>query len=177
MNKYVFKRHDSIFFSFFPVEKRRLGRRLRKEAEVEHVGSTAVRGLGGKNILDIVVGIRSGRPLRIKDKLESLGYTFLPNSGTKTRRFFTREAVYKKKKINIHLHLVRMNGIDWKEMVAFRDYLSDDRDALEEYVAVKKKAAKIAKGDKKRYMELKDKFIKRAIKKAFKERGWRLRRS
>jgi GrpB-like predicted nucleotidyltransferase (UPF0157 family) len=174
MNKYVFKRYEGVFGAAFVSEKRKLIRGIR-DSSVEHVGSTAVKGLGGKNILDIVLGVKRKNPIAVRSRLQRLGYKFYPTSGTIERRFFTKEIVYDGRPVNIHLHLTRYNRIDWKEMIAFRDYLSGHDDALKRYVMVKKKAARMAKGDKRAYMKAKDRFIKGTISKAFKERRWKTR--
>lgn len=53
MSKYVFKPYNSIFPELFEKEKERLSKYLTGEYQIEHVGSTAVQGLGGKGIIDI----------------------------------------------------------------------------------------------------------------------------
>ena len=86
--KYVFKRYSNTYGLAFKIERRRLQIGMRGlDIRIEHVGSTAVRGLGGKNILDILVGIRSGRRERIKRKITELGYDFIETSGNARRLF------------------------------------------------------------------------------------------
>ena len=86
--KYVFKKYSSIYGSVFKIERRRLYIGMHGlSVRIEHVGSTAVRGLGGKNILDILVGIRSGKRESIKRKIIELGYDFIETSGNARRLF------------------------------------------------------------------------------------------
>jgi GrpB-like predicted nucleotidyltransferase (UPF0157 family) len=138
----------------------------REGVSIEHVGSTAVPGLGGKNILDVAVGIRAGTLNEFKKPIENLGYDFVETSGTKRRLFFVRDVSYKGKDIRMHLHLARLNGPDWIQHVAFRDYLVKHKDAVLEYARVKKRAVKAAKGKKKIYMKEKADFIREITKRA-----------
>lgn len=165
--KYVFKKYSNIYSLAFKIERRRLLTGMRGlDIMIEHVGSTAVRGLGGKNILDILVGIRSGRRERIKRKIIELHYDFIETSGNARRLFFVRDAKYSGKDIRIHLHLVKFNGYEWRQKTLFRDYLKKHRNAMLEYADVKKRAAILAKGDKEAYMKLKERFINSTMKRA-----------
>ncbi len=150
----------------FIREKKRLAQHLHRILYIEHVGSTAVPGLGGKNILDIMFG---DLPYHFKKRIKQLskmGYVFHPENGSKDRFFFVRDTKYNGKNIRIHLHLTNLKSKEWSETVAFRDYLRANRTAMVKYAAIKKKAAQIAKGDKKLYMKEKEVFIRNAIRKA-----------
>jgi GrpB-like predicted nucleotidyltransferase (UPF0157 family) len=171
-NVFVFKRYSSIYKSLFRDERTRLYTGIgKKSALIEHVGSTAVPGLGGKNILDIAVGIRVGTLKDFKKQIEDLGYDFIETGGTQRRLFFIKYVKYKGKNIQIHLHLVKFNGPDWIRHVAFRDYLIKHKNAMLEYAKVKRRAVKVANGDKKIYMKEKDLFIREIMKKALESRS------
>ena len=51
MKKYVFKPYNPKFPVLFEQEKQRIASHLKEKAPIEHVGSTAVPGLGGKGII------------------------------------------------------------------------------------------------------------------------------
>ena len=73
-DKYVFKSYSAIYARAFKIEKPKLYAGLGSEnVAIEHMGSTAVPGLGGKNILDIIVGLRKGKRQRAKMKIRELG--------------------------------------------------------------------------------------------------------
>ena len=57
MNKYIFKPYHEIFPKLFEQEKLRLSKYLTGEYMIEHIGSTAVPGLGGKGIIDIMISV------------------------------------------------------------------------------------------------------------------------
>ncbi|OJI07279.1 MAG: hypothetical protein BK997_03405 [Candidatus Micrarchaeum sp. ARMAN-1] len=169
--KYVFRKANHIYKSAFVEEKRRISKSVSiADAAIEHVGSTAVPELGGKNVLDILVGLKRGRRDMLKEKLQSLGYDFMPGSGSPHRLFFIKDILYKRKRMRIHLHLVKFDGREWKQKTAFRDYLTRHKDAVRDYEAVKKKAVKMANGDKDTYMRVKNGFIRRITREALRTR-------
>jgi GrpB-like predicted nucleotidyltransferase (UPF0157 family) len=59
MKKYVFKPYSKNFPELFQKEKERIVSNLNLPLVIEHIGSTAVPGLGGKGIIDI--GIATDR--------------------------------------------------------------------------------------------------------------------
>ncbi|ASI14187.1 GrpB family nucleotidyltransferase [Candidatus Mancarchaeum acidiphilum] len=176
--KYVFKRYSPIYNSFFAVEQKRIYENIgRRTISIEHIGSTAVPDLGGKNILDIIIGIKVCRLKDFKELIKDLGYDFIEDSGTKRRLFFVRDTVYKGKNIRTHLHLVKFDKSDWKQKIAFRDYLIKHKNARIEYANVKKKAVKAANGNKEIYMKEKESFIKGITKKALKPSAERINKN
>ncbi len=169
--KYAFRKYSAVYAEAFKGERTRLLKRLDRRVRIEHVGSTAVPGLGGKNILDIIIGVERGGLVGIRKQLERAGYEFNADSGDlkpPPRLFLSRDTRYRGKRIRIHAHLTRLNNVHWVEQMAFRDYLRSNEDALREYAKVKIHAAAVAKGDRKRYIDAKDRFIKDATKKAIK---------
>jgi len=60
VKKYVFKAYSPIFPKLFEKEKDRIKKILGENDLIEHVGSTAVPGLGGKEINDIYIETKTG---------------------------------------------------------------------------------------------------------------------
>ena len=167
--KYVFRKASAIYPMIFKTEKARLSKSINNMYfAIEHVGSTAVPGLGGKNVLDMLVGLKKGKRQAMKNKLEKLGYDFIPKAGSSRRLFLIRDTHYNGKSVRIHLHLVKFNGIEWKQKIAFRDYLRKNKELVREYEEVKKSAVKLAKGDKATYLKAKSKFINHVTREALK---------
>ena len=168
-DKYVFKNYSAIYSHAFSREKPKLYAGLgRENVVIEHVGSTAVPGLGGKNILDIIVGLKKGKREAVKRKICESGYDFVSTAGSRNRLFFVKDEIYKGKSIRVHLHLVKFQGCEWRKNIAFRDYLIGHKDAVLEYARIKKIAVKEAKGSKEKYMTAKEKFIISITNKALK---------
>jgi GrpB-like predicted nucleotidyltransferase (UPF0157 family) len=164
--KYSFKRYSPVYAMLFVRERKKLARCLGKTTHIEHIGSTAVPGLGGKNVLDIMVGRPHTHFQKQRDRLKGLGYVFHSEDGSKNRSFFVRDTSYNGRRIRIHLHLTNLKSKDWTEALAFRNYLRANRKSLLAYAAVKRRAARIANGVKERYIKEKSAFIETATHRA-----------
>lgn len=130
---------------------------------VEHIGSTAVPGMGAKPIIDILIGAES---LPIVERgipsLMALGYRYIPECEDQLpqRRYFVRPS---SGQAQFHVHAVEMDGPFWTEHLAFRDALRSDRDLFNEYLALKRRLAKAHVADRAGYTDAKAPFIQRAI--------------
>ncbi len=110
---------------------------------VEHIGSTAVPGLGAKPVLDIMIGVRT---LAEADRycvepIIRLGYDYVKvfEQDTPFRRYFrknTREGTR-----THQIHLVEYGSDWWKRHLAFRDYLRVHGDARQAYEQLKRDLA------------------------------------
>lgn len=135
---------------------------------IEHIGSTAVPGLGAKPIIDIMVGIR-----RISDAAEcikplaTVGYEYVPEYETETpdRRYFRKGPPEKHR----HLHMTELGSEFWISHLLFRDYLRTYPQTAQEYYELKKKLAAKFKVDGDAFTDAKSEFIERVIEKARKE--------
>lgn len=167
MDKYVFKPYDSIFPKLFSKEKNRLKKFLGRGILIEHVGSTAVTGLGGKGIIDIVITAPDKNDLlNVSSQLIEAGYYHDPDDGTKERLFHGRVVSDDRR---YHIHLTFKESKDWKDMIDFRDYLRVHPEDLKKYAEIKKCAAEISNEDREVYMKTKEPAILEIIKKATKK--------
>jgi GrpB-like predicted nucleotidyltransferase (UPF0157 family) len=74
MKKYVFKPYHKIFPQLFLKEKKRITGSLGMSAVIEHIGSTAVLGLGGKGIIDMAIPVDKRDMDSASQQLQNLGY-------------------------------------------------------------------------------------------------------
>lgn len=138
---------------------------------IEHVGSTAVPGLGAKPTIDIQAGARS-QPDTEKciGPLESIGYEYIPElevqmPGTRFFRKGPRGAgVY-------HLHLKEVDSEDWHRFILFRDYLRTHTDVANEYDRLKRELAATHGMDREGYTAAKAAFIESVVARACTEQG------
>jgi len=139
-----------------------------KVVAIEHVGSTAIPGLGAKPIIDIMVAVRqlldaSGciEPLR------SIGYVYVPEYEKELpeRRYFRKgpEGVRNK---HFHLHMVQHGGDFWKRHLMFRGYLRCHPDVAQQYCELKRKLAEKHVLDREAYTEAKTPFIESILTQA-----------
>jgi GrpB-like predicted nucleotidyltransferase (UPF0157 family) len=162
--------HDPFWELRFSEEKRKLAGRLGiSNARIEHVGSTSVRGLGAKPIIDLMVGLNhrpsmTASPLVIKI-LEKFGYVC---SGEETvpGTLYCRKA----KPLRFNLHLTKHGDTFWKDHLLFRDYLRGHRETAQEYESLKRDILKKLGQDPDRnaYNKGKENFILNVIQKAVK---------
>lgn len=125
---------------------------------IEHYGSTAVKGMRAKPILDILIGVR---PLsdwqRCHDPLIKLGYDYAAHAGVSGHYIFGRGRDSTER---THLvHIVEFLGASWQSNLAFRDALRSDASLRKAYADEKSRAAETAPGSRARYNELKQAFI------------------
>jgi len=165
VEKYVFRKYESRYKEFFEMEKVKLASILRG-AVIEHVGSTAVPGMGGKGILDIAVAVPKRGLKSAARKLSEGGYEFRAKASTPERLFFRRDCADGRKVRRIHIHLMPLGSRDLKEHIAFRDFLIDYPDKARQYAEIKKEAAKVSRGDGDVYNAYKKRFIEDATKSA-----------
>ncbi|MBT4835167.1 GrpB family protein [Candidatus Woesearchaeota archaeon] len=168
LKKYSFNKHSEKYKQLFNREKAKL-KKIFPRAKIEHVGSSSINGLGGKGIIDVAISVPKNQIQNAIEKLERNGYNFRPNGGDKERSFFQKIIKYKGNERRVHIQLTHSNSKSWKSMLAVRDYLRKNPEAIKEYERVKKEAIKHAKGEGKRYREYKKSFLQKIEKLALKE--------
>lgn len=134
---------------------------LGKEFKVEHVGSTSILGMGGKNIVDILIGVNKDL-FEYVSILENQGFEYSIQASTQKRLFFKK---MKDAASGVHLHVTTKGSKDWVDLIRFRDYLISHPNAVLEYEKLKKDAIKYAKGNGKLYKDYKNNFIRQVINK------------
>lgn len=166
--KYKFRRYDKNYPKLFEKEKRKL-KRIFPKAEIEHIGSTAIKGMGGKGIIDINLGIKKPQIKNAIKKLIENKYSLIKSGGDKKERwFFERDYIYEKKVQRIHIHLTHLDSHTWKKCLVFRDTLKNNKKLRDEYSKIKKKAfSKKLKNDK--YRDYKKRFIENIEKRGNKK--------
>ena len=131
------------------------------QAEIHHIGSTAVPGLGGKGIIDILVAIPDwSEKLSAVEKIKSLGYLHI-HPEERERIFMSR--VGDTKAGDVHIHLTHIGSSQYQTLLSFRDYLLSHPDKVEEYGDGKVAWLKQAEGDRKIYGRLKSQWIEEQL--------------
>lgn len=115
---------------------------------IEHVGSTSVKGLGAKPILDIDIVIENnGAFLLVIEELEKLGYYHQGNLGIEGREAFGRKdnlVPWSEKKrdwMEHHLYVCPQYSKELIRHLAFRDYLQSHPQIAKEYEQIKRNLA------------------------------------
>ena len=136
------------------------------ELRVEHVGSTAVKGLWAKPKIDMDVVIPKGSFDAVKTRLEDIGYYHNGDQGIAGREVFKLPNELRAKKFNHALYVCVDGSRELARHIAFRDYLRANPSIRDEYSEVKRKAAEACNNDINLYMNGKGEFVTKQLERA-----------
>jgi len=168
----TFAPYSNDYPIIFAKEKKRLQTSLGNVA-IEHFGSTAVPGLGGKGYIDIYMAIPKQEMRKFSLKVQKLDYEHHPGGDVKGERLFYKRKIINKngKTITYNLHITYLKSDNFKTCLEFRDHLKKHTRDRERYAEAKKIAVSVANKEKERqkavqvYMESKTATIKKIIQK------------
>lgn len=132
---------------------------------IEHVGSTSIKGLAAKPVLDIDIVIEDyGVFPKVVTKLEAIGYYHQAEWSYKGREAFGRKDAFvpwdgeSTDWMEHHLYVCVKESEELRRHIAFRDYLREHEDVAVEYGHLKEELARETKS-RTSYSEGKTKFI------------------
>ncbi len=157
--------HQSEWVRLFAEEAAQVRAALGAHARrIEHVGSTSVRGLEAKPILDIVVAVKAMEQAEeLVPLLAELGYERRPEGDLPSRVFLTKGPAHA---ITHHLSLTEEGSPTWVDHVDLRDYLRSSISARDEYQALKRRLAASYPEDRRAYTAMKARFIGEMLERA-----------
>ena len=116
---------------------------------VEHMGSSSVVGLLAKPIIDLAVGARDQDVPQIAKRLGAAGWIYRGDGGDDGGYLFVLEARHWCR--IAHLHVVEVDGVQWRNYLRFRDVLRRSAVARSTYEAVKLRLAEAHGEDREAY--------------------------
>lgn len=134
------------------------------ESQIQHIGSTAIIDIKAKPILDLLVGIPSfdGDLVKLEKELRSADFYRLkverPNEIVFAK--FSDDSFEEK---THYIHLVKIDGELWYDLIFFRDYLNKDAKARKEYEQIKLDFTNEKKEGIEEYTNLKESFVKEIL--------------
>lgn len=141
----------------FLLEKEKIQKEIGDNiVEIHHIGSTAVKKLSAKPIIDIAVEINDfNEGENYVSSLEKIGYSYKGTNILPDRHYFSKG---EPRTHQIHMY---QNGNKYlQEQLKFRDYLRNNDEAKIEYEQLKLKLSKLNKSNKHKYAEDKTHFVK-----------------
>jgi dephospho-CoA kinase len=146
----------------WPAQAERLMARLRAAAggdilALDHVGSTAVPGLAAKDVLDLQLGVADlAAAERIAPLLADAGFPSWPGVSSDNPKPSHPDPADWRKRLHgnadpgraVNLHVRAVGSPGWRFALCFRDWLRDDAAARADYLAEKRRAAKLHGVDK-----------------------------
>ena len=155
--------YSPLWPAIFDVEARALAALLDQGARIEHIGSTAVPGLGAKPVIDMLVGAPDLASIEARiPRLAEHGYRYVPEfeRAIPQRRYFTRTDGQPG---HFHIHAVVLDSPFWRSHLAFRDALRADADLAARYWKLKQRLAARFPNDRAAYTDGKAEFIREAL--------------
>jgi len=140
---------------------RELGRRLREAlgdvaVRIDHIGSTSIKGLGAKPVIDVQISVGQIEPVDpIRIPLEQLGFVWRKDNPERTKRYFREKPGDRR----THIHVRRAGS--WSEQFAllFRDYLRSHPADQRKYERVKRDLAARYSNDRMKYTDGKNPIL------------------
>lgn len=107
----------------------------RSSLYVDHIGSTAVPGCGGKGIIDLLVSYPAGAFFVATDALDQLGFQTQggPEPFPESRPMRVGAVTYRGKAYLVHAHVIRSGDREGQDLIRFRDRLRADAELVQAY--------------------------------------------
>ena len=138
--------------------------------DIQHVGSTAIRSICAKPIIDIAVGMENVNDIKPYIELLSEKGVIFRNEDVQGQLLFVMGDFEKNIRTH-HIHVVRWGSDDWNNYIIFRDYLNVFPEYAKEYGNLKKKLALSFADDRGNYTLGKQALIGKLLEQA---RLWRI---
>lgn len=161
--------YDRASPKIFGRLREHLAKVIPHKVQIEHAGSTAIVGLGGKGIIDILIVTEKEFMDKTMEMLEADGYRPYPEPISEERLFASGTFKYQGREVKVHIHMTFSGSSEHKNKLLFRDYLRAHPDEAKNYYDLKKQWSIKAGPDRPKYSELKTSFINRMLKKAREE--------
>jgi GrpB-like predicted nucleotidyltransferase (UPF0157 family) len=128
--------------------------------DIQHIGSTSIKGIMSKPIIDIMIGVKSMQTIEHfnTDSLKAYKYYRLKVPIIDKVVFAKITDLNNYMKTHI-VHIVQYEGEWWKKHIFFRDYLISNEDTAREYELFKKDLANKYRDDEGAYTREKENFV------------------
>src|SRR5699024_4964932 len=151
---------------FIKVKKELMRHTNLEDYRIEHIGSTAIKDIPAKPIIDILVGVDD---LQKVDK--SLFKAFyeadflrlnVKRPGEIVLAKFTDDTYEEKTHF---IHLVEYQKKEWNDRIFFRDYLNSYKEARDQYLDIKREYLKRSQVGVNEYTHFKEGFVEEILNK------------
>ena len=130
--------------------------------DIQHIGSTSIKGTIAKPIIDIGVLIPNMEVFQAcHDQLIQLGYRYRGDAGQQGGHVFVKDS---QPDIRTHnLHLIEVSDPQWNNYIQFRDYLNAHPEVAQAYADLKKQLADQFPNDRGAYTAGKTAFVRQVL--------------
>lgn len=159
-------KYSDDFPKLFQQEKQELEKIIGTTCQIEHIGSTAIPGVDGKGIIDIMLVFTNQSEINnAVNLLKSAGYVLPEDTIDRGGRVYMSSVNSNNSSLgDIHLHLEHQNSDSCKNAILFRNYLISHPTEKQRYIDLKYQLVDTVNGDRAQYTNLKAEFINKIIK-------------
>lgn len=166
--------HDPEWAHLFAETGKRLREALGETAlRIDHVGSTSIKGLDAKPIIDIQISVATLEDMSsYQAQIESVGFVLRGENPDKTKRYFRELLGYRR----THVHVRQAGSLSEQMTLLFRDYLRQHPEACSRYGQEKHRLMALYKLDRPKYVEGKGPIVWDILRNAHvwsQEVGWK----
>jgi GrpB-like predicted nucleotidyltransferase (UPF0157 family) len=140
---------------------------------IDHVGSTSIRGMAAKPIIDIQVSVAGFEPTApLVEAMSAAGYVWRADNPELTKRYFRERPGNER----THVHVRRLGSWNEQWALLFRDYMRRHPDEHPAYIALKRQLAERFPDDGGAYTDAKTDHLWSVIQRADRwasDTGWR----
>ena len=137
-------------------------------ADVQHIGSTAVKSVKAKPIIDIAVAVNDlDDVIAQNEKLAESGIIF--RFDERPCHLLYVKGEFEKDTRTHHIHVIPKGSEEWKNYLCFRDCLNENPGIAKEYEALKLELCEKYGNDRNAYTNAKEDFIRRVTAEARKK--------
>lgn len=159
----VLQEYSDLWPKKYTEEAVLVASRIPERLDIQHIGSTSIPGMLSKPIIDIGVLLPTALNAEAYIQvLESIGYTYYPESSSTERLFFRKGSP-----VEFHLSLAyKDRGSFWERQLLFRNYLRAHPEAIQEYIKIKLASLGVDPTGGKAYLVGKTHFVEGILSKA-----------
>lgn len=129
---------------------------------IEHVGSTSLKDMCTKPIIDIAIGLEKyDDGFKCVEGLSKIGYLYSGEQGVPGRHYFRTDSDI----VKCHIHMYDISNKEYRNHILFRDYLRSHKEDAKEYASLKNDLIKQFGNNREKYTEAKAEFINNILKK------------
>ena len=129
-------------------------------ADVQHIGSTSVKSIKAKPIIDIAVAVNKlDDVISHNEQLAERGIIFRYEISS-CHLLYVKGDCEKDTRTH-HIHVIPKGSEKWKNYLCFRDYLNENLSIAKEYEALKLELCEKYGNDRNSYTNAKEDFIRR----------------
>lgn len=133
--------------------------------DIQHVGSTAIKNIKSKPIIDIAVAVEDFDLVTpLIPALENSGFHLRQHGVPNDMLFVVGD--FKENILTHHVHVVKANNMEWINYINFRNYLNAHSSKAKEYEALKLRLLKQYPNNREAYTNAKGEFIRKILRKA-----------